>query len=181
MLPAGELDVPACVALSWTNPQVAALVPHGFAADPAHAALLALNAGTDMEMVSTCFADPARRWTVEASVMVRNTGDRHGDEVVQPCLHDPGAGMVQPVRRLRGFRRPGLAPGEITSVRFVLGAVDVGFWTNAPEGEFVVEPRRHPRPRLLQLPYRGHGVRPDDRVAAGGSCTACCRVTSSRA
>uniref|UniRef100_UPI000B1FE672 fibronectin type III-like domain-contianing protein n=1 Tax=Streptomyces lushanensis TaxID=1434255 RepID=UPI000B1FE672 len=78
--------------------------------------------------------------TVEAAVTVRNTGDRTGDEVVQLYVHDPVATQVQPVRRLRGFRRVTLAPGESTTVRFPLGAEDLGFWSAANEPHFTVEP-----------------------------------------
>ncbi|MFF0739896.1 glycoside hydrolase family 3 N-terminal domain-containing protein [Streptomyces sp. NPDC004111] len=78
--------------------------------------------------------------TFEVEVPVRNTGDRDGDEVVQLYVHDPVATLVQPVRRLRGFRRVTLGAGERTTVRFTLGAPDLGFWTNAPDGHFVLEP-----------------------------------------
>ncbi|WP_330177574.1 glycoside hydrolase family 3 C-terminal domain-containing protein [Streptomyces sp. NBC_01498] len=77
--------------------------------------------------------------TVEVAVTVRNTGERAGDEVVQLYVHDPVASVVQPVRRLRGFRRVSLAAGESTTVRFGLGAEDLGFWTNDPDGRFLVE------------------------------------------
>ncbi|AYN31487.1 glycosyl hydrolase [Streptomyces albus] len=78
--------------------------------------------------------------TVEVTVSVRNTGKRAGDEVVQLYVHDLAASLAQPVRRLRGFRRVTLEAGERTTVRFALGAEDLGFWTNSPEGEFLVEP-----------------------------------------
>lgn len=78
--------------------------------------------------------------TVEVAVAVRNSGDREGDEVVQLYVQDPAASITQPVRRLRGFRRIRLAPGEEQEVRFTLGADDVGFWTNDPAGVFTVEP-----------------------------------------
>jgi beta-glucosidase len=78
--------------------------------------------------------------TVEVAVALRNTGDRAGDEVVQLYVHDRAASIVQPVRRLRGFRRVHLAAGEATVVRFSLGADDLGFWTGDPNGRFVVEP-----------------------------------------
>ncbi|WP_369216266.1 glycoside hydrolase family 3 N-terminal domain-containing protein [Streptomyces flavofungini] len=80
--------------------------------------------------------------TLEVSVRVTNTGDREGDEVVQLYVHDVAAGLTQPVRRLRGFRRVTLAPGASRTVRFRLGAEDLGYWTNAPHGEFVVEEGR---------------------------------------
>ncbi|QCX80398.1 Periplasmic beta-glucosidase precursor [Streptomyces sp. YIM 121038] len=77
--------------------------------------------------------------TVEVSVTVTNTGAREGDEVVQLYVHDLAASIAQPVRRLRGFRRVTLAAGAARTVRFRLGARDLGFWTNAPRGEFLVE------------------------------------------
>lgn len=77
--------------------------------------------------------------TLEVSVSVRNTGDRTGDEVVQLYVHDVAASITQPVRKLRGFRRVTLKAGRSTTVRFQLGADDLGFWTNAEDGEFRVE------------------------------------------
>jgi beta-glucosidase len=77
--------------------------------------------------------------TVEVTVTVRNTGERAGDEVVQLYLHDPVASIVQPVRRLRGFRRVSLAPGRSTTVRFRLAAGDLGFWTHDTGGQFELE------------------------------------------
>ncbi|WP_158893331.1 glycoside hydrolase family 3 N-terminal domain-containing protein [Amycolatopsis anabasis] len=78
--------------------------------------------------------------TVEVRVPVTNTGDRDGDEVVQLYLHDRVASIVQPVRKLRGFQRVTLRAGERAEVRFALTGEDFGFWTNRPEGEFVIEP-----------------------------------------
>ncbi|WP_432585331.1 glycoside hydrolase family 3 N-terminal domain-containing protein [Streptomyces sp. HD1123-B1] len=77
--------------------------------------------------------------TVEVAVTVRNTGRRSGDEVVQLYLRDPVASIVQPVRRLCGFRRITLGAGKSTTVRFRLGAAELGFWTHDRDGEFVVE------------------------------------------
>jgi beta-glucosidase len=78
--------------------------------------------------------------SVLASVKVRNTGSRAGDEVVQLYLHDPVASLTQPVRRLRGFERVTLQPGESRTVTFRLDRSDVGFYDNA--GSFRVEPGR---------------------------------------
>jgi beta-glucosidase len=80
--------------------------------------------------------------TVEVAVTVTNTGDRAGDEVVQLYVHDVAASIAQPVRRLRGFERVTLDPGASRTVRFRLGAEDLGFWTNDPAGTFTVEPGR---------------------------------------
>jgi beta-glucosidase len=75
---------------------------------------------------------------ISASVDVRNTGKRSGDEVVQLYIHDPVASISQPVRRLRGFQRVTLAPGQTKHLTFKLTKQDVGFYDNG--GHFVVEP-----------------------------------------
>ncbi|WP_345530231.1 beta-glucosidase BglX [Nocardioides endophyticus] len=83
-------------------------------------------------------ASVSRRGSVVASMKVTNTGDVAGDDVAQVYLHDPVASISQPVRRLRGFERVTLEPGESTTVRFTLDASDFGFYDN--RGKFVVEP-----------------------------------------
>jgi beta-glucosidase len=80
----------------------------------------------------------SRHGSVTASVNVRNTGGREGDEVVQLYLNDPVASISQPVRRLRGFERVTLDPGESRRVTFRLDSSDWGFYDN--RGRFVVEP-----------------------------------------
>jgi beta-glucosidase len=75
---------------------------------------------------------------VRATATVTNTGDVEGDDVVQVYLHDPVASISQPVRRLRGFERVSLDPGESRKVTFTLDRSDFGFYDN--RGHFVVEP-----------------------------------------
>ena len=76
--------------------------------------------------------------SIKATVDVTNTGSRAGDEVVQLYIHDPVASLSQPVRRLSGFNRVTLAPGEKQKVSFTLDRNSVGFYNNS--GQFVVEP-----------------------------------------
>jgi beta-glucosidase len=80
----------------------------------------------------------SRKGSLTASVTVTNTGSRKGDEVVQLYIHDPVASISQPVRRLRGFERLTLNPGETRRVEFTLDKSDFGFYDN--RGRFVVEP-----------------------------------------
>jgi beta-glucosidase len=80
----------------------------------------------------------SKNGSLRASVTVRNTGSRSGDEVVQLYLHDPVASISQPVRRLRGFQRVTLNPGQARTVTFTLDKSDFGFYDN--RGRFVVEP-----------------------------------------
>ncbi|MEV6883730.1 glycoside hydrolase family 3 N-terminal domain-containing protein [Streptomyces sp. NPDC051135] len=75
-------------------------------------------------------------FSVELSV--RNTGERHGTEVVQLYLHDPVASVVQPVQRLVGYTRVPLAPGEARRVRVEVPA-DLASFTGR-DGRRVVEP-----------------------------------------
>ena len=77
---------------------------------------------------------------VTASMDVTNTGDRKGDDVAQLYIHDPVASISQPVRRLRGFQRVTLDPGQKQTVSFTLDKSDFGFYDN--RGRFVVEPGR---------------------------------------
>lgn len=83
-------------------------------------------------------ASVSPKGSVFASMKVTNTGDVAGDDVAQLYLHDPVASISQPVRRLRGFERVTLKPGESTTVKFTLDASDFGFYDN--RGKFVVEP-----------------------------------------
>jgi beta-glucosidase len=80
---------------------------------------------------------------IEASVTVRNTGSRAGDDVVMLFVTDEVASLTQPVRRLRGFRRVTLAAGESTRVAFLLDASDLSFWGDGAQrvlepGEFTL-------------------------------------------
>lgn len=112
--------------------------------------------------------------TLGVEVTVTNTGKRAGDEIVQLYLRDDVASVTRPVRRLRGFRKIHLAPGESRSVSFSLGQQDFalldehfspkveagGFTvfvgpdsTTANQANFEVSDTR-------QLPIRGQSVPP---------------------
>ncbi|HEX2411436.1 MAG TPA: beta-glucosidase BglX [Solirubrobacteraceae bacterium] len=82
----------------------------------------------------------SRNGSLRASVDVANTGGRKGDEVVQLYINDPVARLSQPVRRLRGFERVTLDPGQKRTVTFKLDKSDFGFYDN--RGKFVVESGR---------------------------------------
>ena len=85
-------------------------------------------------------ATVATNGSTTVSVDVTNTGNLVGDEVVQLYIHDPVASISQPVRRLRGFERVRLNPGQTQTVRFTLDRSDFGYYDNS--GKFVVEPGR---------------------------------------
>lgn len=62
--------------------------------------------------------------SLNVRITVTNTGQRAGDEIVQLYLRDDVASVARPVRRLRGFRKVHLAPGEARIVEFTLGPED---------------------------------------------------------
>jgi beta-glucosidase len=72
------------------------------------------------------------------SAQIQNTGSVAGDDVVQLYLHENYTSILQPVRKLEGFERVTLAPGETKTVTFTLGRQNFGFYNE--QGQFVVEP-----------------------------------------
>ena len=77
--------------------------------------------------------------SLTASADLTNSGTVAGDDVVQLYIHQDGTTILQPVRRLDGFQRVTLAPGQTKTIKFSLGPGNIGFYTNTP-GQFVVEP-----------------------------------------
>lgn len=81
--------------------------------------------------------------TLQVSVDVKNTGERAGKEVVQLYIADKVASITPSLRRLRGFEKITLAPGESKTVTFDVTAQDLAFvgldneWITEP-GEFEV-------------------------------------------
>jgi len=74
----------------------------------------------------------------KVTVDVKNTGSREGDEVVQLYLHDLVSSVTTPVKRLVGFKRVSLKPGESKAIRFTLTPESLALW-NA-DMKHVVEP-----------------------------------------
>jgi len=69
-----------------------------------------------------------RNGKVEASVTVKNTGQRVGETVVQLYLQDVAASVVRPVKELRDFRKIALKPGEEQVVRFSIDESKLKFF-----------------------------------------------------
>ncbi|UAL11935.1 glycoside hydrolase family 3 N-terminal domain-containing protein [Caulobacter segnis] len=72
---------------------------------------------TDMKLSTSRLA-----WneTLHVTAKVRNTGELHGEHVVQLYIRDRVASRTRPVRELKGFQRVSLAPGSEREVRFEL-------------------------------------------------------------
>ena len=76
--------------------------------------------------------------SVEASIMVKNTGQRDGDEVVQLYIHQQASSIARPVKELRGFQRIHLKAGEQRRVTFCIDREHLQYLNS--QGEPVLEP-----------------------------------------
>lgn len=75
---------------------------------------------------------------IEVSVVVRNTGARAGDEVVQVYVQDQVASVARPDRMLIGFARVPLEPGQARTVTFTVHPSRLAFYDG--QMRFVTEP-----------------------------------------
>ncbi|WP_433158878.1 glycoside hydrolase family 3 N-terminal domain-containing protein [Kribbella sp. CA-247076] len=73
-----------------------------------------------------------------ATVRVRNTGERAGDEVVQLYLHDVVARIARPLKLLTGFARVSLEPGAAADITFRVHADRTAY--TGPDLLRIVEP-----------------------------------------
>ena len=64
---------------------------------------------------------------LQVRTLLRNVGERAGEEVVQLYIHDRVASRVRPVRELKDFRKLALQPGEEVEVEFTLSAEQLAF------------------------------------------------------
>ena len=85
--------------------------------------------------------------TLTATVDVKNTGPRAGDEVVQLYVGYPNtavtSGWGRAVKELKGFARAtNIAPGETRTVTLTLHAADLAYW-NESAGAMTVERTSH--------------------------------------
>ncbi|GGS82236.1 sugar hydrolase [Planobispora rosea] len=79
---------------------------------------------------------------VTVSATVTNTGSRPGVEVVQLYTHQQRSRVKQPLRRLRGFTKVRLAPGESETVTWTVDVRELAFW-DVTRDRFVVEDAPH--------------------------------------
>jgi len=73
-----------------------------------------------------------------ASIIVTNTGDRFGEEVVQLYTRQLVGSITRPVKELKAFKKIGLEPGESFEVTFRLTWEDIAFYNS--KNQFVTEP-----------------------------------------
>lgn len=78
-----------------------------------------------------------------ATLTVTNTGKMSGEETVQLYIGDPVASITQPVKKLIGFQKIQLTPGEMKAVSFSISRENLSFFNNDlrrifEPGEFII-------------------------------------------
>ena len=73
------------------------------------------------------------------TMLVTNTGDREGQEVVQLYVSDAKASVIRPTKELKGFAKVSLKPGEAKEITFTITPDMLAFF-DAESHQWVVEP-----------------------------------------
>ncbi|MFL6113295.1 MAG: fibronectin type III-like domain-contianing protein, partial [Catenulispora sp.] len=94
------------------------------------------------DLVLTVREDQPGDLTVSAETRITNAGPSLGQEVVQLYSHALDASVPTPLRRLQGFERVELAPGESRTVAFEVPANRLAHWSEKLGG-FRVDPGRY--------------------------------------
>ncbi|KJZ63595.1 beta-glucosidase BglX [Pseudomonas fluorescens] len=96
---------------------------------------------SDMALSSTTLNKTGK---LDASVMVKNTGKRDGETVVQLYIQDVTGSMIRPLKELKNFQKITLKAGEQKVVHFTITEDDLKFFNTqlkyaAEPGKFNVE------------------------------------------
>ncbi len=67
---------------------------------------------------------------LEATIIITNTGNYDGEEVVQLYIRDMVASVVRPVKELKDFQKIFLKKGETKTVKFIITVDDLKFYDN---------------------------------------------------
>ncbi len=99
---------------------------------------------------------------LEVTLVVRNTGERAGDEVVQLYVRDEVASVARPDQMLVGFVRVPLGPGQARRVSFSVHPSRLAFYD--PQMRFVTEPGRF----TFGVGASSADIRVEQSIALGG-------------
>ncbi len=80
---------------------------------------------------------------IKATVTITNTGTVAGEETVQLYIGDPVASVTQPLKKLKGFQKIMLQPGESKEVSFTITTNELKFYNSILKydwepGEFII-------------------------------------------
>ncbi|HBX69327.1 MAG TPA: glycosyl hydrolase, partial [Chloroflexi bacterium] len=77
--------------------------------------------------------------TLTASLTLKNTGERAGQEVVQLYLRDVQSRLVRPLKELKSFAKVALQPGEREQISFEIGEAALAYYDDAAR-QWLAEP-----------------------------------------
>ncbi|MEY9892474.1 beta-glucosidase [Catenulispora sp. MAP5-51] len=121
---------------------------------------------------------PDSSGTITATATVTNTGPVAGSEVAQLYLTSP-ASAGEPPKRLKGFSRVTLNPGDSTTVSFTLSQQDYSSWSTAtngwiaPSGTYTVSVGDSSRNLPLTGTFTVNGTNPSGETIAGVAANLC--------
>ncbi|HVX00450.1 MAG TPA: fibronectin type III-like domain-contianing protein, partial [Candidatus Babeliaceae bacterium] len=76
--------------------------------------------------------------TVRISLLVRNTGEMRGTEVVQLYVRDEESSVTTPIKALKGFQRVTLNPKESKEIDFSINPKQLAIWNR--KMQYATEP-----------------------------------------
>jgi beta-glucosidase len=88
--------------------------------------------------IRTSVPQLAKDGSITVSVDVTNTGQREGDAVIQLYVKHLKSAVQRANKKLEGFKRVSLAPGQTKTVQIPLKASQLAYWNEKQNG-FVVE------------------------------------------
>lgn len=91
---------------------------------------------------------------IEFSIDVKNTGNLKGDEVVQLYVKDLESSVIQPIKKLRAFKRISLNKAETKTVSFILRDKDFKFWDEKTK-DWMIDPGKFE----IQVGSSSHDIR----------------------
>ena len=90
---------------------------------------------SDMALSATTLSKTGK---LDASVIVKNTGKRAGETVVQLYIQDVTGSMIRPVKELKNFQKVMLKAGESKAIHFTIEENDLKFYNT--QLKFAAEP-----------------------------------------
>ena len=118
--------------------------------------------GFGLSYTSFAYSDlkivPGKDGNYTASLVVKNTGQREGSEVVQLYVQPPAAPVPRPLRELKGFTRLELTPGESKTITMTFDSQGLAYWDPASKqwtatpGQYVVAVGTSSAKLILQAP-----------------------------
>ena len=92
----------------------------------------------DLKVKAPVLSRPQGTGTIEVSFVLKNTGKRAGDEVVQLYVKHLDSKVSRPLKELKGFARIYLAPLEEKVVKLSVPGSRLAYW-NPQTDRWVVE------------------------------------------